>query len=146
MLWDGDKLKLFNRKAKFEAEYQSIVNRLDELLSNPINVQNKRLIEDIIIVHANYPLNEEIIKYNGMLNAIYYFYLDDVSGYLKQIDLVEGETKDKVKHRIEADQRIIEELKELITFADTLNELEVRKAYLEKKLGIMPKNNNHKGL
>lgn len=138
-------MKLFNRKAKFEAEYQEVVRKLDELLSDPINIQNKRLIDDIITVHANYPLNEEIVKYNGMLNAIYYFYLDDVSEYLKRIDLVEGETKDKIKFRIEADQKIIEELKVLIPFSDSLNELEMRKAYLEKKLGIIS-NNNHKEL
>lgn len=133
---------LFNRKAKLEIEYQSVLERLDELLSDPVNVQKQRLINDIIIVHSNYPLNEEIIKYNGMLDAIYYFYLDDANEYLKQIDYVEGDVKEKMLQRIETDQKIIVELKGLIPFANTLNQLEMRKLYLEKKLGIESKKNS----
>lgn len=120
---------IFNKK-RLEEQYQNITAYLS------VHQDIVSEIEGLKKYHENALLDEKIIKTNGMLMAIYYYYLEDIKEEALKMKTATEEEKKEIQIRIESDKFFIDSLeKSMPIYNQVLNALE-QKNILEKKLGI----------
>ena len=117
---------MFRRKEQYLAEYRSICFYLNE------HLEDVQTVEGLIEMHKNYALDEKVMKMNGILHAIYHFYLKDYADYVRRMKVANTELEQKyIQERLMADEMLLEELNEKLPIYDTVHYKKERKKYLE---------------
>ena len=120
---------IFNKK-RLEEQYQNIIAYLS------VHQAIVSEIEGLKKYHESVLLDDKIVKTNGMLVAIYYYYLEDIKEEALKMKTATEEEKKEIQIRIESDKFFIDSLeKSMPIYNQVLNALE-QKNILEKKLGI----------
>ena len=94
---------IFNKK-RLEEQYQNIT----AYLSVHQDIVNE--IEGLKKYHENALLDEKIVKTNGVLMAIYYYYLEDIKEEALKMKTATEEEKKEIQIRIESDKFFIDSL------------------------------------
>lgn len=117
---------MFKRKEAYLKEYREICIYLKE------HSEEVQIVEGLIEMHKNYALDEKVMKMNGILHAIYHFYLKDYAEYIRKMRLANTELEQKyIQERLMADELVLDELSANLPIYDMVNSKKERKKYLE---------------
>ena len=120
---------IFNKK-RLEEQYQNITAYLS------VHQDIVSEIEGLKKYHESALLDEKIVKTNGVLMAIYYYYLEDIKEEALKMKTATEEEKKEIQIRIETDKFFIDSLEKNMPLYEQVSNAIESKAILEKKLGI----------
>lgn len=122
---------------KFKEFYHN--NLIEEykrlLIESEEDKSTEKLIQQIIERHKSYDIDYNLIKTNGYLLAIYYYYLVDKKDNF--LALKKSNTLEEIatlKQRVLADDMLLDELNELINKETEINRRKSQIAKIESKL------------
>ncbi len=90
-----------------------------------------KVLEDLIRYHENFSLNEKVLKANGILDAIYYFYLEDTKE--ESLKYLKHPTEES-NMRIACDQLLLKELEKNYSLYSKILAAKEECKRLEKRL------------